>query len=73
MFQEIAEGQKNKEENKDASATAGLLGKLTVEEKKPQDSTGKEEKSESATTDKEAKSESRTADEEEKSEPSAAA
>ncbi|GAV66590.1 Ran_BP1 domain-containing protein [Cephalotus follicularis] len=34
MFQEVAESQKNKEENKDASAAAGLLEKLSVEEKK---------------------------------------
>ncbi|KAF3960234.1 hypothetical protein ACB098_08G022300 [Castanea mollissima] len=33
-FQEVAESQKNKEENKDASATAEILEKLTVEEKK---------------------------------------
>ncbi|KAI9098359.1 hypothetical protein K1719_024984 [Acacia pycnantha] len=32
-FQEIAESQKKKEENKDASAAAGLLEKLSVEEK----------------------------------------
>ncbi|XP_030923772.1 ran-binding protein 1 homolog a-like [Quercus lobata] len=33
-FQEAAESQKNKEENKDASATAEILEKLSVEEKK---------------------------------------
>ena len=33
-FQEVAESQKNKEENKDASATAAILEKLSVEEKK---------------------------------------
>ncbi|XP_022998583.1 ran-binding protein 1 homolog a-like [Cucurbita maxima] len=33
-FQEIAESQQKKDENKDASAAAGLLEKLSVEEKK---------------------------------------
>ncbi|GMH11984.1 hypothetical protein Nepgr_013825 [Nepenthes gracilis] len=33
MFQEVVESQKKQEENKDASATAGLLEKLTVGEK----------------------------------------
>lgn len=33
IFQEVAESQK-KEENKDASATAGLLEKLSVEDNK---------------------------------------
>ncbi|XP_021279469.1 ran-binding protein 1 homolog a [Herrania umbratica] len=37
MFQEVAESQKPKEENKDASAAAGLLEKLSVEEKKAED------------------------------------
>lgn len=32
-FQEVAESQSSKEENQDASATAGLLEKLNVEEK----------------------------------------
>ncbi|KAK4764503.1 hypothetical protein SAY87_013941 [Trapa incisa] len=39
-FQEIAESQKTKEENKDAAATAGLLEKLTVEEKGSEVKTG---------------------------------
>ncbi|KAF7820331.1 ran-binding protein 1-like protein b-like [Senna tora] len=33
-FQEVAESQKTKEEDKDTAATAGLLEKLSVEEKK---------------------------------------
>ncbi|KAJ0021339.1 hypothetical protein Pint_32512 [Pistacia integerrima] len=37
MFTEVAESQKSKEENKEASSTAGLLEKLSVEEKKPED------------------------------------
>lgn len=37
-FQEVAESQQKKEENKDASAAAGLLEKLSVEgEKKAED------------------------------------
>ena len=39
MFQEVAESQQNKEENKDASAAAGLLEKLSVEEKETSSST----------------------------------
>lgn len=34
MVQEVAESQGKKEENKDATATADLLEKLTVEESK---------------------------------------
>lgn len=41
-FQEVAESQQPKEENKEASATAGLLEKLTVEEKKTEENDGKE-------------------------------
>ena len=37
MFQEVAESQQKKEENEDASATAGLLEKLNVEDKKTED------------------------------------
>lgn len=33
-FQEVAESQKKKVENKDASAAAGLLEKLSVEDEK---------------------------------------
>lgn len=36
-FQEIAESQQKKGENKDASAAAGLLETLSVEEKKTED------------------------------------
>lgn len=44
MFQEVAvaESQKLKEENKDASAAAGLLEKLSVDEKKTEDKAGEE-------------------------------
>lgn len=37
MFQEVAESQENKEEDKDATATAGLLEKLKVEDGKTED------------------------------------
>ncbi|KAE8711224.1 Ran-binding protein 1-like protein b [Hibiscus syriacus] len=40
MFQEVAESQKPKEENKDASAAAESLEKLSVEEKKAEDKAG---------------------------------
>ncbi|MFS7902798.1 putative Ran binding domain, PH-like domain superfamily [Helianthus anomalus] len=36
-FQEVAESQKGKEENKDATNAAGLLEKLSVEEKKEEE------------------------------------
>ncbi|XP_059626452.1 ran-binding protein 1 homolog b-like [Cornus florida] len=42
MFQEVAESQSTKDENKDASAAAGLLDKLSVEDKKS-DEKAKEE------------------------------
>uniref|UniRef100_M1CZC5 Ran binding protein n=2 Tax=Solanum TaxID=4107 RepID=M1CZC5_SOLTU len=45
-FQEVAESQTKKEENVDASNAAGLLEKLSVEDKKP------EEKSEEKTEEK---------------------
>lgn len=51
MFQEVAESQRLKEENKDASATAGLLEKLTVEESNSDDK-AKEEKELPAKEDK---------------------
>ncbi|KAF5751354.1 Ran-binding protein 1 b [Tripterygium wilfordii] len=41
-FQEVAESQKKNEENEDATATAGLLEKLSVEGKKNEDKKGKE-------------------------------
>ncbi|KAG5567031.1 hypothetical protein RHGRI_002559 [Rhododendron griersonianum] len=37
MVQEVAESQRTKDENKDASATAGLLEKLSVEDKKSEE------------------------------------
>lgn len=39
-FQEVAESQKPKEENKDATAAADALGKLSVEEKKTKETAG---------------------------------
>ncbi|KAD3338496.1 hypothetical protein R6Q59_026738 [Mikania micrantha] len=36
-FQEVAESQKSKEENKDATTAAGLLEKLSVEDKKEEE------------------------------------
>ncbi|XP_039017423.1 ran-binding protein 1 homolog a-like isoform X3 [Hibiscus syriacus] len=39
-FQEVAESQKSKEENEDASAVAESLEKLSVEEKKAEDKAG---------------------------------
>ena len=37
MFQEVAESQKSNEENKDATAAADALDKLSVEEKKTEE------------------------------------
>ena len=37
MFQEVAESQGKKDENKDASTTAGLLEKLSVDDKKSEE------------------------------------
>lgn len=42
MITEIAESQKATEENKEATSTADLLEKLSVEEKKTEDKTGEE-------------------------------
>ncbi|XP_059428953.1 ran-binding protein 1 homolog a-like [Corylus avellana] len=39
-FQEVAESQSTKEEDQETSAAAGLLDKLTVEEKKTEDEAG---------------------------------
>lgn len=39
-FQEVAESQTTKEEDEDTSAAAGLLEKLSVEEKKTEDEAG---------------------------------
>ena len=58
-FQEVAESQQKKEENKDASETAGLLEKLSVEEKKTKDKAedkAKEEVSVVTKEDKDSKS-----------------
>ncbi|KAG5515092.1 hypothetical protein RHGRI_036208 [Rhododendron griersonianum] len=41
-FQEVAESQQKKEENKDASAAAGLLEKLSVEDEKTEDKASEE-------------------------------
>ena len=63
MFQEVAESQQKNEENKDASATAGLLEKLSVDDKK-----GKAEEEAPVVTkeDKDAKSDAVKANEEKK-------
>ncbi|KAK9279443.1 hypothetical protein L1049_013122 [Liquidambar formosana] len=42
-FQEVAESQQKKEENKDASAAAGLLEKLSVDDSKSEDKAKEEE------------------------------
>lgn len=57
MFQEVAESQKTKEETKDATATAGLLEKLSVEEKKTEDKDGEEGPGATKEKEKESKSE----------------
>lgn len=66
-FQEVAESQQKKEENKDASAAAGLLEKLSVEEKKTEQKTS-EEAPAVAKEDKDAKSETVKEDAEKKKE-----
>ncbi|EEF45739.1 ran-binding protein 1 homolog a [Ricinus communis] len=58
MFQEVAESQKSKEENKDATAAAEALDKLSVENKKTVEKAGKETPAaaeESSKTDAESK------------------
>lgn len=73
MVHEVAESQKKKEENKDASATAGLLEKLSVEENKTEDKSRaegevpKEEKEEEEVP-KEEKKESKSEEAEKKPE-----
>lgn len=63
MVHEVAESQNKKEENKDATETAGLLEKLSVEENKTEDKSGEEkelpkvEKKESKSEEAEKKSE----------------
>lgn len=74
MVHEVAESQKKKEENKDASATAGLLEKLSVEENKTEDKSRaegevpKEEKEEEEEVPKEEKKESKGEEAEKKPE-----
>jgi Ran-binding protein 1 len=58
MFQEVAESQKGKEENKDASKAAEELEKLTVAEKKTEEETAVKE--EAATEKEEAKAENKS-------------
>lgn len=70
-FQEVAESQQKKEENEDAKATAGLLDKLTVEEKKSEDKSG-EDVPASKDVGK-AETESNPADGKKKSEPASSA
>lgn len=41
-FQEVAESQQKKEENKDATAAAGFLEKLSVEDKKTEEKASEE-------------------------------
>ena len=66
MVQEVAESQGKKEENKDATATAGLLEKLSVEESK---SDGKELEKAAAFEDKEAVEDKVKTEEDQKDEP----
>ncbi|XP_022755563.1 ran-binding protein 1 homolog c-like [Durio zibethinus] len=65
MCQEVAESQKPKEENEDASAAAGLLEKLSVEEKKTEGKAG-EEKAVAAKEEMETKENAEKADNEKK-------
>ncbi|KAI6670931.1 hypothetical protein NL676_005816 [Syzygium grande] len=71
MFQEVAKSQKKKEENKDASAAAGLLEKLSVEEEKSEDKSG-EEVAATSEGDKETKSDGKP-DADKKTEPASSA
>lgn len=66
-FQEIAESE-NKEENQDASATAGLLGQLSVEGKEDEEKKDKKKKDEEKSEDKTAEQESASAEKESKTE-----
>ncbi|OMO82845.1 hypothetical protein CCACVL1_11728 [Corchorus capsularis] len=63
--EKVAESQKPKEEDKDASAAAGLLEKLSVEEKKTDDK-AEEEKPVAAKEEKETKDDTEKADAEKK-------
>ncbi|XP_057953656.1 ran-binding protein 1 homolog a-like [Malania oleifera] len=69
--QEVAESQQKKEENEDASAAAGLLNKLTVEDSKTEDKTKEVEPpaaAAAASEQKETESEKGKADAEKKGE-----
>ena len=66
-FNEVAESEVEKEESKDASDTAGLLEKLTVEETKTEEKPVEKEKTEVEAEEKK-KSEPEKADEEKKTE-----
>ena len=75
MFQEIAESQQKQEENKDASATAEALEKLSVGGEKSEEKVSEEEASpakEAATPAEETKAELKKDDEEKKGEDSSA-
>ena len=65
-FQEVAESQKTKEENKDASSAAGLLEKLSVEEKTEKSEDKSEEQKDAP--EKESKDEPEKKDAEKKTE-----
>ena len=67
MFQEVAESQQKKEKNEDASAAAGLLEKLNVEDKKAEDKDN-EEVPVAAAKEKESESEPGKVDAEKKGE-----
>lgn len=63
-FREVAESQKSTEENKEASAAAGLLEKLSVEEKEAKDKV--EEKDVKAKEETETKEDTKKVDDSEK-------
>ncbi|XP_071737943.1 ran-binding protein 1 homolog a-like [Rutidosis leptorrhynchoides] len=58
--QEVAESQQDKEENKDASSTAGLLEKLSVDDKKVKEEVNESTKEPEKTTDSEKKEQKET-------------
>ena len=71
MVQEVAESQGKKEENEDATATAGLLDKLSVGESK---NDGKEEEEKAAVSeDKEVVEDKAKTEEDKKDEPASKA
>jgi len=71
-FQEVAESQKTQEENKDASATAEALEKLSVEEKNEGPAAATEEGPAAATEAKTESEENEKKEEEKKAEDSSA-